>query len=816
MGAALWVPLKAQSPTREYIRLGSRVIAIESGFIGAVRVINITSTGATIEWTTNAPADSQVFYGLTASYGSQTTLNSALVTDHSVSLTGLTANTTYHFKVSSAPSGGTAQQSADNSFKTNTSTGLTISAVQASGVTSSAATIQWTTSPGGTSQVDYGLTSSYGSQSTLNPTLLTTHSVALSGLAPSTTYHFRVRSAPSGGGDVFSADYSFTTSAAGLLLSDVQVADILSNSVTIQWTTSVASSSQVDYGTTTAYGSQTAADSSLVTGHSVVLAGLSPNTTYHYRVRSTPSGGSEVLSQDATFTTLTASGVVISNVTASSITSTSAHIQWTTNVPATSQVNFGTTVGYGQMTVLDSTLTTTHTQTLTGLVAGTTYHYRVVSAPQSGYSVASGDNSFSTAGTLVIQTAAGATAVYLNLGQTIQFNAYINGSTSPSNNSVTWTVSPVSPQLVVQDAAGLFRAVNSTHGPSYMIANITATLNSNSSIHAYASILLNPDTVSQTLWMEPNPAGRLLMLHWGVASGYSSQWNQSQYIFIGDDLAQPTSACEMESPYWDGLILYNPGGTNSQSQVLSQGYSAQKPNPILARTSLENSRCTVVLDTAEAYYQYNGVSTTASTDRIINVPVEAKSGFGGTKRVYRKRSSDSAYQEVGAWGQPATTAPPTFSVSPGSYAAGQTLEINSLTPSALVRYTTDGSTPSRTNGTLCVRDSQDPAHMLPLTLTSSVTIKAIAYTSNTLDSSVATGAYTITSLPFDLVVTSVPAGTTTFKALNSITAGTGVTVNGTNKAVFEAGATVRLLPGFQATAGSSGTTFRAFINPQVQ
>ena len=72
-----------------------------SPVISNVASSNITQSGATISWTTDEAADSQVEYGLTAGYGQTTTLNSNLLTAHSVLLTGLNADTMYHYRVKS-------------------------------------------------------------------------------------------------------------------------------------------------------------------------------------------------------------------------------------------------------------------------------------------------------------------------------------------------------------------------------------------------------------------------------------------------------------------------------------------------------------------------------------------------------------------------------------------------------------------------------------------------------------------------------------------------------------------------------------------
>jgi len=92
--------------------------------ISGVSVGSITTTGATVSWTTNVAATSQVEYGTTTSYGTMTTLNSTQVTSHSVTLTGLTAGTTYHYAVLSTNSGG-SQTSSDAVFTTNSSTDTT-------------------------------------------------------------------------------------------------------------------------------------------------------------------------------------------------------------------------------------------------------------------------------------------------------------------------------------------------------------------------------------------------------------------------------------------------------------------------------------------------------------------------------------------------------------------------------------------------------------------------------------------------------------------------------------------------------------------
>lgn len=93
------------------------------------------------------------------------------------------------------------------------------------------------------------------------------------------------------------------SSAPTTTISNVQASGITSTTATITWTTNNVADSQVEYGTTTSYGSATPINSSLVTAHSVELTGLSANTTYHYRVKSRDFRGTLVMSNDGTFIT---------------------------------------------------------------------------------------------------------------------------------------------------------------------------------------------------------------------------------------------------------------------------------------------------------------------------------------------------------------------------------------------------------------------------------------------------------------------------------------------------------------------------------
>jgi hypothetical protein len=87
------------------------------------------------------------------------------------------------------------------------------------------------------------------------------------------------------------------------ILSDIEATEVTATSAAIGWTTNEDATSEVDYGTSDDYGSTLNQDPPSATSHAVVLNGLTPNTNYHYRVRSADESGNVSVSTDHSFTT---------------------------------------------------------------------------------------------------------------------------------------------------------------------------------------------------------------------------------------------------------------------------------------------------------------------------------------------------------------------------------------------------------------------------------------------------------------------------------------------------------------------------------
>ena len=160
-----------------------------------------------------------------------------------------------------------------------------------------------TVNPGGqatTWYVEYGTSTSYGSK-TANVsagagTANTAVSASLTGLAPGTTYHYRVV-ATNSCGTSRGADGIFTTSAAPVAVTG-SATSVTVSSATLNGTVDPngrATTWYFEYGTSTSYGSKTAernaGSGGNAVGVSAPVSGLTRGPHYHYRLVATSDAG---------------------------------------------------------------------------------------------------------------------------------------------------------------------------------------------------------------------------------------------------------------------------------------------------------------------------------------------------------------------------------------------------------------------------------------------------------------------------------------------------------------------------------------------
>jgi hypothetical protein len=106
---------------------------------------------------------------------------------------------------------------------------------------------------------------------------------------------------------------------------------------------------------------------------------------------------------------------------------------------------------------------------------------------------------------------------------------------------------------------------------------------------------------------------------------------------------------------------------------------------------------------------------------------------------------------------------PTFGPVAGNYTTAQSVTIATSTTGSTIRYTTDGSDPTPTTGTV---------YAGPVAVASTMTVKAIAFKSGAADSAIASAAYTISAPPVSAPVFSPVGGTYTSAQSVTLTSAT--------------------------------------------
>ena len=510
--------------------------------ISGITAGSVTQSGATITWTTDQASSSQVAYGTTSSYGSLSTLNSALTTSHSVTLTGLTASTAYHYQAQSQSPQGGLTTSSDMMFTTAAAPSgptplLLVSGDQTevSGATNGSAVTPGVAPAGftgavvvkGTGSVNYApaqtgngvyflsccgnTNNAYykftgaaignifnASQGQVSFYLKSRYSYAqrmanasaprfafdvrdgngshLFSFNTQTTYGYLEFSYVAGGvgsyyavpagtedalfgsGVILQVTISWGVSGANLYLNNRLVKSVPYSAPTPNWSsasnfdlgayeyltfggysvlddvidefsvsgpppsgppslsvsmTSPGNNAAVSGATAlaaSASGPQTlsSVQFTLDGGPLATVPGTGPSYSYSWDTTTVVNGthtlaaivtdalGSTATSSSVTVTVGNTTGPVISGVASGAISSSSATITWSTNTASTSQVNYGLSSSYGSNSTPDSSLVTAHSVVLTGLSASTMYHYQVASQDGSANHSTSGDFTFTT------------------------------------------------------------------------------------------------------------------------------------------------------------------------------------------------------------------------------------------------------------------------------------------------------------------------------------------------------------------------------------------------------------------------------------
>ncbi len=344
-------------------------------------------------------------WGETVAYGNTTTPEAmAGPGTFFAALTGLTPETTYHFR---ALAEGSTAYGEDFSFTTPSE--LAVETNAATAVGQDTATLNGNlTSMGGAATVnvsfEWGETVAYGNTTAIEGKNATgAFSAVINGLAADTEYHFRARAE---GSTAYGADMTFTTAATvpPLAVETNAATAVGSDTATLNGNlTSMGGAATVnvsfEWGQTVAYGNTTTVEAQNATGtFSAVLDGLIPATTYHYRAK---AEGSTAYGVDMTFATAAApSGgpALIAPADGSSVSGTSVTYQWSPFPGATrywiriNNMSTGTVKFKGDIGNVTSYMDTGYSND------GTVYQWRIWPGDAAGWGPVSDVWSFTNTG----------------------------------------------------------------------------------------------------------------------------------------------------------------------------------------------------------------------------------------------------------------------------------------------------------------------------------------------------------------------------------------------------------------------------------
>jgi hypothetical protein len=484
----------------------------------------ITASSATLNsYVDPAGASTTIYYqyGLTTSYGS-TTITGNIGTsagNYGTSISSLSPGTIYHFRIVAYNSGGTTY-GGDMSF-TTTSSAPTAQTLAATLVTTTSASLNGSINPNGadtTAYFQYGLTTSYGSTTTSGDFGLSSQSVGyvVSGLTPNTLYHFRIV-VTSTGGTGYGGDLTFTTTGQPPTAQTQTATLVAATSAHLNASINPNGSDTTayfQYGLTTTYGNTTTSGdfgtSSQTVGYTVT--GLSPNTTYHFRIVASNGAGTSYGS-DLTFITPTSptAGPIVQTLPATSVATTTAQLNGSLNPngnSTTAHFEYGTTTAYGTSTTSGNFGTTAQTIgfSVSGLLPNTLYHYRLDA---------------------------------------------VNSAGSVNGNDETFTTSPLT-------ASSQTAYVSGTGG-------IGLRLRSAASLSATVLAVM-PDGSQVTLIGDTQTADGLLWRD--VQYGSLSGWAASEYLVFGTLPAAPSAPTGLQQFQADGVTSISAGGSASGNSVV--------------------------------------------------------------------------------------------------------------------------------------------------------------------------------------------------------------------------------------------------------
>ena len=372
--------------------------------LSRVDASDVTDTSARILFRSDEPSTGSVRFGTQPNLANAQTASkqavSTLKTQHTIALSGLIAATTYHYQAIAKDAAGNQGTSAIRTFTTQRAPDLTppvITGPFAEGIGHQTASVRFSTNELTTATITGG-----SSPITITAPALN-HLVTLSNLQPQTAHTITVN-ATDGANNTSTKTITFTTRAVPDTAPPVFTRrpdfNATHTSATISFELSEPSAVSLTYGPANG-----ATIGTLSAGPDIALTfeltALEPATDYTYNLTATDASGNLFTSSAFDLRTLSAPDitppVVLEGPASTAIGQTETTLIFKTDEPAFSRIIYDTELSDASpRTALSSDAVTEHTRTLTGLVASTTYTYRIDLIDAAGNAITVSGDAFTT------------------------------------------------------------------------------------------------------------------------------------------------------------------------------------------------------------------------------------------------------------------------------------------------------------------------------------------------------------------------------------------------------------------------------------
>ena len=461
--------------------------------------------------------------------------------------------------------------------------------------------------------------------------------------------------------------------------------------------------------------------------------------------------------------------LVVANVQAGAITTSSSQVSWTTDAPADSSVDYGTTSAYGNTTPVNSAMVTNHQITLSGLAAGTTYYFRANSADSKG-NHGHGNSTlktagFSLSGTISPAPGSSGTTLTLSGAQSVVTTANSSGAYTFSGlASGSYGITPSSPGFSFNPPV---------QNVTISSANVTGVNFSESSIAVAPAITTQP--ASQTV-----AAGQTATFTVAVTgtAPLNYQWQKNGANITGatsSSYTTPTTTTTDSGSIFDVVVSNAAGSVTSAAATLTVNTATVAPT-ITAQpasqtvTAGQTATFTVAATgTAPLSYQWqkNGANIAGATSSSYTTPVTTTADSGSTFDVVVTNAAGTKTSSTATLTVTAAPVAPTITTQPASQTvtAGQT---------ATVTVAATGTAP------LSYQWQKNGANIAGATSSSYTTpVTTTADTGSTFDVMVSNTAGSVTSAAATLTVNAaaVAPTITTQPASQTVTAGQTATFN---------------------------------------